>query len=79
MPLSAFKDLVAVGDKPIVYHSAFVPFAGSLLGRARGDNENKLVVGSYVVPALLLEEVSLKQPVGAVMKPPPLPSLVSTK
>ncbi len=75
VPLSAFKDIRAAGDKPGVYHSAFIPFAGALIGRFGGGSpENKLVVVSYVVPSLLFEEVSLKQPTAAALKPPVVPS-----
>ena len=78
VPLTAFKDILAVGDTPGVYHSAFMPLAEALLSRGQSG---QLIVVSYVVPPLLFEEVSLKQPASVAPKLPVLPSplLVSAK
>jgi len=69
--LTAFKEIVAVGDKPGVYHDAFMPFAATLLAPRQAG---QLIVVSYVVPSLLFEEVSLKQPTLVAPKAPVLPS-----
>ena len=71
VPLSAFKEMLAVGDTPGVYHSAFIPLAESLI--SRGQN-SQLIVVSYVVPSLLFEEVSLKEPTGVAPRLPIVPS-----
>jgi len=71
VPLTAFKEIFAVGDTPGMYHAAFVPFAATLLARGQAA---QLTVVSYVVPSLLFEEVSLKQPTSVAPKPPVLPS-----
>ncbi len=72
--LTAFKEILAAGNSPTVHHSAFVPFVGGWLAR---DREPGLVVVSYVVPPLLFDEVTLKQPTGVGLKPPVLPSPMS--
>ncbi|HVP42550.1 MAG TPA: metallopeptidase TldD-related protein [Terriglobales bacterium] len=69
--LTAFKEILAIGDTPGVYHDAFMPFAATLLARGQAG---QLIVVSYVVPSLLFEEVSLKQPMLVAPKPPLLPS-----
>src|SRR5262249_47426461 len=74
IPLTNFKDIVAAGNNPSVYHTAFVSFAGAMFARAGGRSGRQPAVVSYVVPPLLFEEVSLKQLVGAAPKPPVLPS-----
>jgi hypothetical protein len=74
IPLSAFKDILAAGDDPAVYHNAFVPVAGSLLSRFGGSGGRNFVVTSFIVPSILFEEVTLKQPAGTAAKPPLLAS-----
>jgi hypothetical protein len=78
VPVSAFKDIVAAGDKPGVYHLGSLLFMGSLTGGAPS-----LAWSSFVVPPPLFEEVSLKAPSGpsptAPVVPSPLASGVSTE
>ncbi len=70
VPVSAFKDIVAAGDKPGVYNIGSLLFMGSLTGGSPG-----MAWSSFVVPPLLFEEVSLKAPSGpsptAPVVPPP--------
>ena len=69
VPVSAFKDIVAAGDKPGVYTIGSLLFMGSLTGGAPG-----MAWSSFVVPPLLFEEVSLKAPSGPSPTPPVVPS-----
>ncbi len=59
VPVSAFKDIVAAGDRPGVYNLGSLLFMGSLTGGAPG-----VAWSSFIVPPLLFEEVSLKAPSG---------------
>ncbi len=69
VPVSAFKDIVAAGDKPGVYNIGSLLFMGSLTGGAPG-----MAWSSFVVPPLLFEEVSLKAPSGPSPTAPVVPS-----
>ena len=77
---ASFKDIVAVGDEPIVYNSPFFPgFTSILMAGMSGDTRavTDLPVVSYVVPSLLFDEVTLKKasgpfPKAPVSKPPAL-------
>ena len=71
--LRAFKDILAAGDTATVTNGSFVPFGGSML-LGRSDEGNSFKVTSYIVPSLLFEEVSLKEPVDSAPQPPTLPS-----
>lgn len=64
--LTAFKDIVAAGDKPVVYNGPFIQLIGSMISGGRGGN----ALISYIVPPLLFEEVTLKKPTGPTPKPP---------
>jgi PmbA/TldA metallopeptidase C-terminal domain len=77
LSLAAFKDIVAADDKPIVYSSPFIPLLGAILGAGRAPSSNGALV-SYVVPALLFDEVLLKRPSGPTPKPPIVASPVLT-
>lgn len=76
IPLGAFKEILDGGDTPSISHASFTPFGGPMFARASGGgtSDRNFIVASYVVPSLLFEEVSLKQPVGSAPKPPTLPS-----
>jgi hypothetical protein len=69
VPVSAFKDILAAGDKPGVYPIGSLLFMGSLTGGAPG-----VAWSSYIVPPLLFDEVSLKAPSGPSPTPPVVPS-----
>ena len=69
VPVAAFRDIVAAGDKPGVYHVGSLLFMGSLTGGAPS-----IAWSSFIVPPLLFEEVSLKTPSG----PSPTSPVVSS-
>jgi PmbA/TldA metallopeptidase C-terminal domain/PmbA/TldA metallopeptidase central domain len=59
---SAFKDILAAGNDPLVYHTPFAIFRpGSMPG---------VELASLAVPSLLFDDVTLKAPSGATPKPP---------
>ena len=62
LTISAFKDIVAAGREPFVYHT---PFISAGIGRTPSA---ELI--SLAVPSLLFDDVTLKQPSGAIPKPP---------
>jgi predicted Zn-dependent protease len=70
---ASFKDIVAVGDQPVVYNSIFLPsFSSLMMIGISGDISltTNMPVVSYVVPSLLFDEVSLKPASGPFPKPP---------
>jgi hypothetical protein len=80
MTVASFKDVLAVGDKPVVYNSIFIPgFASIMMLGMSGDisTVTNMPVVSYVVPSLLFDEVAMKKasgpfPKAPVSKPPAL-------
>jgi hypothetical protein len=73
MTVASFKDILAVGDKPVVYNSIFVPgFTSIMTLGMSGDISavTNMPVVSYVVPSLLFDEVSLKKASGPFPKAP---------
>jgi predicted Zn-dependent protease len=64
--LAAFKDVLAAGNKPVVYNGPFIQLIGSMLSGGRAGT----TITSFVVPPLLFEEVTLKRPTGPTPKPP---------
>lgn len=65
-----FKDVVAVGNTPVVYTDVFIPKTTSLsFGMAATRGEGPPLV-SYVIPSLLFDEVTLKKATGPFPKPP---------
>jgi len=69
MNAAAFRDIVAAGDKPVVFNQQFIPNINSIftMGMAGGLD---LPVASFVVPSLLFEEVSLTKAEGPFPAPP---------
>ncbi|MCP4664234.1 MAG: hypothetical protein GY856_53295 [bacterium] len=70
MTPAVFKEIVAAGDKPAVHSVPFSaaiddPFGSFGPGSAEGPPP-----ASFVVPALLFEELTLKKPSGQIPKPP---------
>jgi len=80
MTVASFKDILAVGNKPVVYNSIFVPgFTSIMMLGMSGDISavTNMPVVSYVVPSLLFDEVTMKKasgpfPTAPVSNPPPL-------
>jgi hypothetical protein len=73
MTVASFKDILAVGDKPVVYNSVFIPgFTSIMMLGMSGDISavTNVPVVSYVVPSLLFEEVILKKASGPFPKAP---------
>jgi predicted Zn-dependent protease len=73
MTPGTFKDVVAVGDTPVVFTDEFIPRVGALFSMGMSASSNVPVV-SCVVPSLLFEEVSLAKTQGPFPNPPISPS-----
>jgi len=73
MPSSTFKDVVAVGDAPIVFTDEFIPRVGALFAMGVSAGSDMPIV-SCVVPSMLFEEISLKKGEGPFPNPPISPS-----
>ncbi len=70
---TSFKDIIAVGDKPAVYNSIFIPgFSSLMVLGMTGDISavTNMPIVSYVVPSLLFDDVTLKKASGPFPKPP---------
>ncbi len=72
MTVASFKNILAVGDKPIVYNSPFLPGFASLMNLEINDigDITNLPIASYVVPSLLFDEVTLKKTTRSIPKEP---------
>jgi predicted Zn-dependent protease len=66
---ATFRDIVAVGDKPVILNQQVIPNINSMftMGMAGGVD---MPVASFVVPSLLFEEVSLTKAEGPFPAPP---------
>jgi len=73
MTPGTFKDIVAVGDTPVVYTDEFIPRVGALFAGGASASSDVPIV-SCVVPSLLFEEVSLAKSPGPFPNPPVSPS-----
>jgi hypothetical protein len=70
---ASFKDIVAVGDQPVVYSTAFLPGFSSLMMVGLSGEASAvtgLPVVTYVVPSLLFDDATLKKAAGPFPKPP---------
>lgn len=65
-----FKDIIAVGDKPVVYTEQFVPKMGTLFSMGFGGAGVELPAVSYVVPSLLFDDMTLTKVTGPFPAPP---------
>jgi predicted Zn-dependent protease len=70
---AAFRDIVAVGDTPVVLTDEFIPRIGALFSLGLSASSDVPVV-SCIVPPLLFEEVSLVKTEGPFPNPPISPS-----
>jgi predicted Zn-dependent protease len=70
---STFKDVVAVGDTPVVFSDEFIPRVGAIFSMGLSASSNVPVV-SCVVPSMLFEEVSLVKNQGPYPNLPISPS-----
>lgn len=73
MTPATFKDIVAVGDTPIVFTDEFIPRIGALFSLGVSASTDVPVV-SCIVPSMLFEEVSLVKSQGPFPNPPVSPS-----
>jgi predicted Zn-dependent protease len=73
MTPATFKDIVAVGDSPVVFTDEFIPRAGALFSLGASASSDVPVV-SCVVPSMLFDEVSLAKSRGPFPNPPSSPS-----
>jgi len=73
MAPSTFKDVVAVGDTPVVFTDEFIPRVGALFSMGMSASSDVPVV-SCVVPSMLFEEVSLVKSQGPYPNLPVSPS-----
>ena len=70
---STFKDIVAVGDTPVVFTDEFIPRVGAFFSLGISGSSDVPIV-SCVVPSLLFEEVSLVKSQGPFPNPMISPS-----
>lgn len=73
MTPGTFKDIVAVGDTPVVFTDEFIPRVGALFAGGASASSDVPIV-SCVVPSMLFEEVSLAKSQGPFPNPPVSPS-----
>ena len=73
MTPSTFKDVVAVGDTPVVFTDEFIPRVGAIFSMGLSASSN-VPVTSCVVPSMLFEEVSLVKNQGPYPNLPISPS-----
>jgi hypothetical protein len=73
MPPSTFKDIVAVGDTPVVFTDEFIPRVGALFSMGASAGSDMPIV-SCVAPSMLFEEISLTKNQGPFPNPPISPS-----
>ncbi len=67
---ATFRDIVAVGEKPVVYNEEFMPKIASIFSMGMGGASADLPVVSFVVPSLLFEEITLTKATGPFPNPP---------
>ena len=77
LSVAGFRDIAAVGDKPLLYNDEFLPQVGaSFFSGFATSAASGLPVVNYYVPSLLFEDVSLKPAQGPYpalpVSPPPL-------
>ncbi|HYM79193.1 MAG TPA: metallopeptidase TldD-related protein [Candidatus Dormibacteraeota bacterium] len=70
---AAFKDIVAVGDTPVVFTDEFIPRIGALFSLGMSSASDMPVI-SCVVPSMLFDDVSLVKSPGPFANPPISPS-----
>ena len=73
MTPATFKDVVAVGDTPVVFTDEFIPRIGALFSLGVSASSDVPVV-SCVVPSMLFDEISLAKNRGPFPNPPISPS-----
>ncbi len=80
LSVASFKEIAAVGDKPVLYSDEFLPKVGaSLFSGIAAAAASGLPVVNYSVPSLLFEDLSLKPvqgpyPALPISNPPLMPA-----
>lgn len=69
LSVQSFREIVAAGAQPRVFHRPFRALSGSPFG----SFSRQVPLVSLVVPSLLFEELSLKKPSGEIPQPPAVP------
>ncbi len=70
---STFRDIVAAGDSPFVFRQVHIGMGGSMFTPGAAGGAQSLPVVSYIVPALLFEEITVKKVSGAFASAPASP------
>ncbi len=73
---ASLKDIVAAGNDPTLHQSPFIPMMGAILAMASGSGPGGDVehVSSFVVPSLLVDDLSLKHSETPAPNGPTVPS-----
>ncbi len=69
MTTASFRDIVAAGDKPVLFNALFIPKFNALFTMGL-SGATDLPVASYIVPSLLFEEATLMKTTGSRPNPP---------
>jgi predicted Zn-dependent protease len=69
MTTASFRDIVAAGDKPVVFNAVFIPKFNALFSMGL-SGATDLPVASYIVPSLLFEDATLIKTTGSRPNPP---------
>ena len=67
---ATFRDIVGVGNEPVVYNEQFMPKLSSMLSMAMSGSSSDFPVVSYVIPSLLFDEITLTKTAGPFPSPP---------
>lgn len=69
MTTANFRDIIAAGDKPVLFNAAFIPKFNALFSMGL-SGATDLPVVSYIVPSLLFEEATLVKTTSPRPNPP---------
>ncbi|MGH9531823.1 MAG: metallopeptidase TldD-related protein [Terriglobales bacterium] len=70
---ATFRDIVAAGNSPVVHSQIFLSLGGAIFSPGAMAAAQNPPITSYIVPALLFEEFTLKKSSGAFAGPPASP------
>ncbi|MGA7906220.1 MAG: metallopeptidase TldD-related protein [Candidatus Sulfotelmatobacter sp.] len=69
MTTASFRDIVAAGDKPVLFNALFIPKFNALFSMGL-SGATEMPVASYIVPSLLFEEATVVKTTGPRPNPP---------
>jgi len=69
MTTASFRDIVAAGDKPVLFNAVFIPKFNALFSMGLSGAAD-LPVASYIVPSLLFDDATLIKTTGSRPNPP---------